>query len=102
MKSRLAFAALTAAAVTVSPLAAAAPALAAGGEVVVYTTALQPLFVYANPNGCHNLPPDPHQIYNRTNGDVRLYAFPGCIGPVAWILKPDYGVDTPPIGSFSA
>ncbi|MFI6803326.1 hypothetical protein [Streptosporangium canum] len=102
MKSRLAFAALTAAAVAISPLAAAAPALAASGEVVVYSTELQPLYVYANPNGCQNLPPAAHQMNNRTDADVRLYVYPGCIGPVAWILKPGYGVHTPPIGSFSA
>ncbi|MFF4197279.1 hypothetical protein [Nonomuraea sp. NPDC001831] len=102
MKSRLAFAALATAAVTVSPLAATAPALAATGEVVVFTNALQPLFVYTNPNGCHNLPADPHQINNQTDSEVRLYAFPGCIGPVAWILRPGYGVNTAPIGSFSA
>ncbi|MFC5187532.1 hypothetical protein [Actinomadura harenae] len=100
MKSRLALVSVAAVGVAVGPLATAVPALANTGDVVVYSTEFQQLDVQSNPTGCHQMAPLAHEINNRTDGDIKLYAFPGCVGPVAWTLKPGFGTHVAGIGSY--
>ncbi|AQU70260.1 hypothetical protein [Streptomyces niveus] len=89
------------AAVSVLGLAGAAPAAErATGDVVIYSTELQPLNVLHNPEECHQLSPTAHQISNQTDKPVTMYQFPGCVGPEAWTLKPGFGVHTAGMASF--
>ncbi|NML52613.1 hypothetical protein HHL19_17650 [Streptomyces sp. R302] len=75
---------------------------AASGDVVVFSTELQPLDVYRDPVGCRQLPVAAHVLNNQTDGPVRIYGNPFCLGPSV-VVQPGYGVHVPGgAGSFSA
>ncbi|MBS2545297.1 hypothetical protein KGQ19_00295 [Catenulispora sp. NL8] len=61
---------------------ATAPAQAATGSVVVFSTELQPLTVYTNPQGCQQLPTLAHVLDNETSSDIQVFADPFCAIPV--------------------
>ncbi|MFI9274213.1 hypothetical protein ACIGXM_26420 [Kitasatospora sp. NPDC052896] len=87
---------------------AAAPAQAATGRVVVFSTELQPLDVYENPQQgtCYKLPPFSHLLDNLTDSTVHVYAAPGCLFPAALngsldgSVKPGFGNHVIGTGSF--
>jgi hypothetical protein len=87
---------------------AAAPAHAATGQVVVFSTEVQPLEVHQDPSGCHQLPPLAHVIDNLTDATIKVYADPFCTIPatlpISGIgeLPPGYGTHVTGVGSFSA
>ncbi|MFF0393466.1 hypothetical protein ACFYS8_32930 [Kitasatospora sp. NPDC004615] len=92
------------AAASVLGLAAPAPAAtrSANGQVVVFSTELQPLDVYSNPSGCQQLPTAAHVLSNQTDAPVRVYGNPLCLGPSVTV-QPGYGTHVPGgAGSFSA
>ncbi|MFD8481575.1 hypothetical protein [Kitasatospora sp. NPDC059673] len=85
-------------------LAAPAPAAtrSANGQVVVFSTELQPLDIYTNPSGCQQLPATAHVLNNQTDGPVQVYGNPLCLGPSVTV-KPGHGTHVPGgAGSFSA
>lgn len=81
---------------------AAAPAHAATGEVVVFTTEFEDLLRYPDPasGGCAALPPTAHVLVNLTDADVSMHAGRGCLGPGVTVA-PDRGWHAPPSGVFS-
>lgn len=80
---------------------AAAPAAAATGKVVVFTTEVEPLTTFENPSGCLALPATAHQLNNHTDAPVQLYSDPMCLAP-ALVVKPEMGTHVPPgAASFS-
>ncbi|WP_034090794.1 hypothetical protein [Streptacidiphilus albus] len=87
---------------------ATAPAQANTGNVVVFSTELQPLTVYANPHGCHRLSHLAHELNNETSSDIRPFGDPFCHIPAALshssdgTLKAGYGTHVPGAGSLSA
>ncbi|MBB6121226.1 hypothetical protein [Nocardiopsis algeriensis] len=83
-------------------LTGAAPAYAATGEVVVFTTEFENLRHYQNPasGSCHPLPATAHVLVNLTDTDVHLHAGRGCLGPGVTVA-PDRGWHAPPSGLFS-
>jgi hypothetical protein len=80
----------------------AAPAYAATGEVVVFTTEFENLRHYPDPpsGSCHRLPETAHVLVNLTDANVRMHAGPGCFGPGV-VVAPDRGWHAPPSGLFS-
>ncbi|MFJ6518035.1 hypothetical protein ACIQJ4_07200 [Streptomyces filamentosus] len=100
MRTRAALVSLIAAG---SMLGLAAPAqAAASGDVVVFSTEAQPLDVYRDPAGCRQLPTVAHVLTNQTDGPVRIYGNPFCLGP-SLVVQPGYGTHVPGgAGSFSA
>ncbi|MEV7216334.1 hypothetical protein AB0O31_25000 [Kitasatospora cineracea] len=85
-------------------LAAPAPAAvrSASGDVVVFSTEAQPLDVYRDPAGCQQLPALAHVLTNQTDGPVKIYSNPFCLGPSV-VVQPGYGTHVPGgAGSFSA
>ena len=91
----------TAAAVATVGLAAAPAQAAATGQVVVFSTEIQPLDVYQDPSGCHKLPPLSHVIDNLTDQPITIYADPFCLTP-GLVVQPGYGSHVVNVGSFSA
>jgi hypothetical protein len=92
------------AAVAAFSLAGAAPASAAetANQVVVFGHELSALRVYEDAQGCQQLPIDAHQLNNRTDRVVTLYADPMCAIPQMVSVQPDYGTQIPPgTGSFA-
>lgn len=87
---------------------AAAPAHAATGQVVVFSTEVQPLDVYQDPSGCNRLPALAHVLDNQTDQDIRVYADPFCTIPATLpvsgigVLPAGYGTHVSGVGSFSA
>jgi hypothetical protein len=87
---------------------AAAPAQAATGQVVVYSSQFQPLDVYRDPKGCNQLPPFAHVLDNLTDSTITVYADPWCTVPFAedglsfGRLAAGYGTHVTGAGSFSA
>ncbi|MFD3683285.1 hypothetical protein ACFWTE_00500 [Nocardiopsis sp. NPDC058631] len=83
-------------------LLGAAPAQAATGEVVVFTTEFEDLVRYADPasGSCVRLPATAHVLVNLTDANVRLHADPLCFGPGVTV-EPDRGWHAPPSGLFS-
>ncbi|MER5634567.1 hypothetical protein [Streptomyces nitrosporeus] len=78
------------------------PAVAAEGTVSVFRTEVESLSVYENPKGCHKLPATAHVLNNDTDGPVRVYGDPFCLGPSVTVA-PGYGSHVAPgSGSFSA
>ncbi|MFJ3098741.1 hypothetical protein [Streptomyces hydrogenans] len=74
----------------------------ATGDVVVFSTEFQPLDVYRDPAGCHQLPTVAHVLTNQTDRPVRIYGNPFCLGPSV-VVQPGYGTHVPGgAGSFSA
>ncbi|MGW5348913.1 hypothetical protein ACWERV_00150 [Streptomyces sp. NPDC004031] len=98
-----ALAAAAAVTLTATPAHAATP-----GQVVVFSTELQPLDVYQNPTGCTRLPALAHVIDNLTPQPIKVYADPFCTIPATLptsglgILPPGYGSHVTGAGSFSA
>ncbi|MEV6353943.1 hypothetical protein ACWEP8_02370 [Streptomyces hydrogenans] len=83
-------------------LGLAGSAQAATGDVVVFSTEVQPLDVYRDPVGCQQLPTVAHVLTNQTDRPVRVYGNPWCIGPSV-VVQPGYGTHVPGgAGSFSA
>ncbi|MFJ6406742.1 hypothetical protein ACIQK9_14655 [Streptomyces hydrogenans] len=83
-------------------LGLAGSAQAATGDVVVFSTEVQPLDVYSDPVGCRQLPTVAHVLTNQTDSPVRIYGNPWCIGPSV-VVQPGYGTHVPGgAGSFSA
>ncbi|MFF7789823.1 hypothetical protein [Streptomyces sp. NPDC007991] len=75
---------------------------AASGDVVVFSTELQPLDVYRDPEGCRQLPAAAHVLSNLTDQPVKIYSNPFCLGP-SLVVQPGYGTHVPGgAGSFSA
>ena len=70
----------------------AAPAHAATGEVVVFTTEFEDLVRYTDPvsGGCVRLPATAHVLVNLTDADVSLHAGPWCAGSGVTV-EPDRG-----------
>jgi hypothetical protein len=103
---RIALSALLAAATLVG--VAAAPAQAATGQVVVYTTQFRPLDIYENPRGCNKLPLDTHVVLNKTDSPIKVYADPFCVVPITedpttvGTLEPNHGTHASGAGSFKA
>lgn len=84
-------------------LAAAVPAQAASGQVVVFSDELQPLDVYHNPNGCTQVPISAHVLENQTDKPVHVYGDPFCAVPAPIpVLQPGYGTHVSQVGSFKA
>ncbi|WP_306371008.1 hypothetical protein [Nocardiopsis sp. CC223A] len=85
-----------------SALLGAAPAHAATGEVVVFTTEFEDLLRYPDPvsGSCTALPPTAHVLVNLTDAEVSMHAGRGCFGPGA-VVAPDRGWHAPPSGMFS-
>ncbi|MBE1458098.1 hypothetical protein H4W79_002312 [Nocardiopsis terrae] len=83
-------------------LLGAAPAHAATGEVVVFTTEFEDLVRYPDPGSgsCVRLPGTAHVLVNLTDADVRLHPGPGCFAPGV-LVEPDRGWHAPPSGLFS-
>ncbi|TQF07644.1 hypothetical protein E6W39_29405 [Kitasatospora acidiphila] len=87
---------------------AAAPAQAASGQVVVYSTQLRPLDVYKDPHGCTKLPLDAHVLDNLTDSTITVYTDPYCTFPLTenaltlGQLKPGHGTHVSGTGSFKA
>ncbi|MET9374720.1 hypothetical protein ABZX98_11300 [Streptomyces sp. NPDC002992] len=78
------------------------PASASDGTVTVFRTEVQPLAVYENPSGCHRLPGTAHVLANATDGPVRIYGDPFCLGP-SLEVAPGHGAHVAPgSGSFGA
>jgi hypothetical protein len=78
-----------------------APAQAATGQVVVFSTELTPLKTYDNPDGCYLFPPMAHVLNNQTNAPVRIHSDPFCVSP-AMLVLPGFGMHVPGgFGSFS-
>ncbi|MFF9343898.1 MULTISPECIES: hypothetical protein [unclassified Streptomyces] len=75
---------------------------AASGDVVVFSTEVQPLDVYRDPAGCQRLPAVAHVLTNQTDRPVRIYGNPFCLGPSV-AVQPGFGTHVPGgAGSFSA
>ncbi|MFH8341797.1 hypothetical protein [Streptomyces sp. AM6-12] len=90
------------AAAACSVLGLAGSAQAASGDVVVFSTEVQPLDVYHDPVGCHRLPALAHVLSNLSDEPVRIYGNPFCLGP-SLAVQPGYGTHVPGgAGSFSA
>lgn len=83
-------------------LLGAAPAHAATGEVVVFTTEFEDLMRYPDPasGSCTVLPRTAHVLVNLTDAEVTMHAGRGCFGPGATV-SPDRGWHAPPSGLFS-
>ncbi|WP_335974406.1 MULTISPECIES: hypothetical protein [Streptomycetaceae] len=87
---------------------ASAPAQAASGQVVVFSTEVQPLDTYQDPSGCQQLPPLAHVLDNLTDAPIKVYADPFCTIPATLpssgigVLAPGYGTHVSGVGSFSA
>ena len=83
-------------------LLSAAPAQAATGEVVVFTTEFEDLVRYSDPapGSCVRLPDTAHVLVNLTDANVRLHAGTRCFGPGVTVA-PDRGWHAPPSGLFS-
>lgn len=79
-----------------------APAHAATGEVVVFTTELEDLVRYQDPasGSCTALPPTAHVLVNLTDTEVSLHPGRSCLGPGVTV-HPDRGWHAPPSGMFS-
>lgn len=81
--------------------ATTAPAQAATGQVVVFSTEVSPLKTYENPEGCYSFPSFAHVLNNQTDAPVQLHADPFCATPGVTIL-PGFGMHVPEgYGSFS-
>ncbi|MCP3011763.1 hypothetical protein NGM33_00360 [Nocardiopsis dassonvillei] len=83
-------------------VAGAAPAHAATGEVVVFTTEFEELRRYPEPPSgtCQRLPETAHVLVNLTDADVRMHAGTTCFGPSVPV-SPNHGWHAPPSGLFS-
>ncbi|WP_034089301.1 hypothetical protein [Streptacidiphilus albus] len=85
----------------------AAPAQAANGQIVLFSTEFQQLKTYQDPVGCQQLPPTAHVLDNLTDQPVMVYADPFCTIPATLpvsglgVLRPGYGSHVTGIGSFS-
>ncbi|MEU9853748.1 hypothetical protein [Streptomyces sp. NPDC047974] len=99
MRTRAVLISLVAASAVLGP---AGSAQAATGDVVVFSTEVQPLDVYRDPSGCQRLPTVAHVLNNQTDGPVRIYGNPFCVGPSV-VVQPGHGTHVPGgAGSFSA
>jgi hypothetical protein len=80
----------------------AAPAHAATGEVVVFTTEFEDVVRYTDPasGSCVRLPVTAHVLVNLSDTDVRLHAGTWCGGPGVTV-EPERGWHAPPSGLFS-
>lgn len=85
-----------------SLLLGAAPAHAATGEVVVFTTEFEDVVRYTDPasGSCVRLPATAHVLVNLSDTDVHLHAGPWCSGPGVTV-EPERGWHAPPSGLFS-
>ncbi|GAA3162780.1 MULTISPECIES: hypothetical protein [Streptomyces] len=93
---------LVAAAATLGLAVPASAAEPESGEVVVFSTEVQPLHVYRDPQGCQQLPLTAHVLSNLTDHPVKVYGNPFCVGPSVSV-PPGHGVHVPGgAGSFSA
>lgn len=79
-----------------------APAHAATGEVVVFTTEFEDLVRYEDPasGSCTPLSPTAHVLVNLTDTEVSLHPGRGCFGSGVTV-SPDRGWHAPPSGMFS-
>jgi hypothetical protein len=74
----------------------------ASGRVVVFSTELQALDSWEDPEGCQKLPVAAHVLVNETDEVVRTYGDPLCMSPNLSV-EPGYGAHVSPgTGSFSA
>ncbi|MEU1880802.1 hypothetical protein ABZ470_26145 [Streptosporangium sp. NPDC020072] len=104
MRSRYRTAAVAAvAAMALSLMGTAAPAQAATGQVVVFSSEFQPLTIYTDPTGCHKLPIAAHSVNNQTDTAIKVYADPLCLIQEVATIRPGYGARVQPgTGSFRA
>ena len=81
--------------------AAFAEPAAATGRVVVFSTELQELTTWEDPEGCRKLPAAAHVLINETDEVVTTYGDPLCLTPGASV-PPEHGTHVAPgTGSFS-
>ncbi|KOX12398.1 hypothetical protein [Nocardiopsis sp. NRRL B-16309] len=90
------------AAAAAAVLVSAVPAQAATGEIVVFTTELEEVTTYQDPESgsCRHLPLTAHVVINQTDSDVFIHANAFCFGPGV-LVAPDRGWHAPPSGMFS-
>ncbi len=82
--------------------AAFADSASATGRVVVFSTELQALDHWDDPDGCQKLPDAAHVLINETDQVVNTYGDPLCMTPNLTV-QPGYGAHVAPgTGSFSA
>ncbi|OLZ58482.1 hypothetical protein [Amycolatopsis keratiniphila] len=99
--NRLVAAVLSAASVGALLIVPSPPALAAAGEVVVFSTEFQRLDNYRNPEGCNKLPVAAHVLLNLSSSEVVVHADPLCLTP-GMVVGQGFGSHvTPGSGSFS-
>ncbi|MFI7120415.1 hypothetical protein [Amycolatopsis sp. NPDC049868] len=79
--NRLVAAVLSAASVGALLIVPSPPALAAAGNVVVFSTEFQRVDTYRNPEGCNKLPIAAHVLVNQSSSEVVVHADPFCVTP---------------------
>ena len=73
-----------------------------------FSTELQPLTVYTNPQGCEQLPTLAHVLDNETSSDIQVFVDPFCTIPATLpvsgigVLPAGYGTHITGAGSFRA
>ncbi|MEU6129030.1 hypothetical protein ABZ805_07645 [Saccharopolyspora sp. NPDC047091] len=98
--ARLLFAAAAAVLATALPVSTAGAATT--GQVLVFSTELQPVDSYDAPSGCYRAPLAAHVLINDTDEPVRIYGDPLCL-TASLVVQPGHGAHVPPgTGSFSA
>lgn len=99
--NRLVIAALSAASAGALLIVSSPPAQAAVGTVVVFSTELQQLETYENPEGCNKLPTAAHVLANLTFSELVVHGDPFCLTP-GLTVDAGYGSHVPAdSGSFS-
>jgi hypothetical protein len=88
-----------------APITAGSPAsadsTATPGQVTVFSTELQELDTWENPEGCQKLPIAAHVLINQTDKPVNTYGDPMCMVPNLTV-QPEHGAHVAPgTGSFS-
>ncbi|WP_414942741.1 hypothetical protein [Amycolatopsis sp. cmx-11-51] len=99
--NRLVHAALCAASASALLVASSPAAQAATGNVVVFSTELERLETYENPEGCTKLAPSAHVLANLTSSKLVVHGDPLCLTPGVTV-DPGYGSHVQPgSGAFS-
>ncbi|ANN17221.1 hypothetical protein SD37_17275 [Amycolatopsis orientalis] len=99
--NRLVSAALSAVVAAALLIVSSPSAMAAAGNVVVFSTEFERLETYRNPEGCNKLPLSAHVLANLSSSDLVIHGDPLCLTP-GLTVSPGYGSHvTPGSGSFS-
>ncbi|GAB2670055.1 hypothetical protein GCM10027271_32770 [Saccharopolyspora gloriosae] len=90
------------AAILAAGFPAATAAAASSGQVLIFSTELEPVTTYDTPNGCYRAPLTAHVLINETDSPVRIYGDPFCM-TASLVVAPGHGAHVPPgTGSFQA